>query len=291
MFLYLLIGFILYRRRIITAAGSKELASLLVHLIIPAVIVKSFCVERTGDTIVSLGVSALVGALLLALSVVCAALIFRRRPIENFASAFSNAGFMGIPLIQSVLGDSALLYVVPMIAILNILQWTYGADVLRESRGKTNLRSIFLNPIMIGTLLGLALFFSGLGTKLPDVLNTALSGVCSMNTPLAMVVLGTYLAKEKLSALFTKGKLYVVSAVRLVLIPLLSLAVLFALPIDSGIKYALLIAASCPVGANVAVYAQLYDKDYAYAGQTVVLSTLLSIVSLPLIVLLGGYVF
>ena len=111
-----------------------------------------------------------------------------------------------------------------------------------------------------------------------------------MNTSLAMLVLGTYLAKVKFSTLFTKRGLYTVSAARLFLIPAASALVLFVLPIDSTIKYTLLIAASCPVGANVAVYAQLYDKDYAYASQTVVMSTLLSMLSLPLVVLLGEVV-
>jgi len=290
MFLYLLIGFALYRGKIITAAGSKELASLLVYLIIPTVIIKSFCTVRTSQTLAALGISAAVGILLLAVSILIAKVLFRNRPIEHFAAAFSNAGFMGIPLIQAALGDTALLYIVPFIAVLNLLQWTYGADVLRQSHEKMSLRNIILNPIMLGTAVGLFLFLTNLGTKLPDVLGTALNGVCAMNTPLAMLVLGTYLAKEKLSTLFTRGGLYTVSAVRLLLIPAASALVLLVLPIDSTIKYAILIAASCPVGANVAVYAQLYDKDYAYASQTVVLSTLLSILSLPLIVMLGGVV-
>ncbi len=178
-------------------------------------------------------------------------------------------------------------YIVPFIAVLNLMQWTYGAGVLRQNHTKPNLHSIFMNPIMLGTAIGLLLFLTNPGTKLPDVLGTALSGICAMNTPLAMLVLGTYLAKEKFSTLFTRGGLYAVSAVRLLLIPAVSTTILFVLPIGSTVKYALLIAAACPVGANVAVYAQLYDKDYAYASQTVVLSTLLSILSLPLVVLLG----
>jgi len=288
MFLYLLIGFLLYRGKIITAVGSKELASLLVHLIIPAVIINSFCTERTSQTLAALGISAAIGILLLAFSMLIAKTLFRNRPIEHFAAAFSNAGFMGIPLIQAALGDTALLYIVPLIAALNLLQCTYGADVLRQSHTKANIRGILGNPIVLGTVIGLLLFLTNLGTKLPDVLGTALSGVCAMNTPLAMLVLGTYLAKEKLSTLFTRGRLYAVSAARLLLIPAVSALVLLILPIDRTIKYALLIAVSCPVGANVAVYAQLYDQDYAYASQAVVLSTLLSILTLPIVVLLGG---
>lgn len=245
MFLYLLVGFVLYRGKIITAAGGKELASLLVYLIIPAVIIKSFCTARTGQTLAALGISAAAGILLLAVSMLVAKTLFRNRPIEHFAAAFSNAGFMGIPLIQAALGDTALLYIVPFIAVLNLLQWTYGADVLRQNHAKMNLRSILVNPIMLGTGIGLLLFLTNFGTNLPDVFGTALNGICTMNTPLAMLVLGTYLAKEKFSTRFTRGQLYAVSAARLLLIPAASVLVLLILPIDRTIKYALLIAASC----------------------------------------------
>lgn len=291
MFLYLLIGFGLFRRNILTGTGSKDIASLLVHLVIPAVIIRSFCVPFSRETLEALCISTVVGAVLLFLSAAAARVIFGRKPIEQFAAAFSNAGFMGIPLIQGALGEEAVIFTVPFIAMLNFLQWTYGAGILQQKTVRKDWRSMICNPIMTGTVLGVVLFMTGLGARLPEVLSSALGGVCELNTPLAMLVLGTYLAKEKLRDLFTAYPLYAVSAVRQILIPVLSLMLLMFIPADHKIKYALLIAASCPVGANVAVYAQLYGKDYAYAGKAVVLSTLLSLLTLPVIVLAGSGVF
>ena len=138
---------------------------------------------------------------------------------------------------------------------------------------------------------GFALFITGLGAKLPAVIRGAVSGVAGLNGPLAMIVLGVYLAQCDLKTTFTRPRLYGLSAVRLVLIPLVMLFLLLVVPIDSTIKLVLLTAAATPVGSNVAVYAQLHDADYPYACQTVALSTVLSVVTLPLVLALGNILF
>lgn len=289
MVLYLLVGFFLYRGGVITSAGSKDLAAMLVKLIIPAVIVNSFCVPFSAQSLLSLGQSALLAALMLALAILVARWLYPHAPLENFSAAFSNAGFMGIPLVSAVLGADAVLYIVPFVALLNLLQWTYGADVICEKKTPVTLRQMLWNPPMVGIGIGLVLFVSGLGGALPTVAATMLQGVCGMNAPLAMVVLGVYLARENPATLFNDPRLYVVSAVRLLLVPLLSLLVLWVLPVPRALALAVLICAAAPVGANVAVYAQLYGRNHAYAGKMVVLSTLLSLISLPLVTAAGQF--
>lgn len=148
-----------------------------------------------------------------------------------------------------------------------------------------------LNPIFIGIFVGFALFITGLGAKLPAVIRGAVSGVAGLNGPLAMIVLGVYLAQCDLKTTFTRPRLYGLSAVRLVLIPLVMLFLLLVVPIDSTIKLVILTAAAAPVGSNVAVYAQLHDADYPYVCQTVALSTVLSVVTLPLVLALGNILF
>ena len=133
------------------------------------------------------------------------------------------------------------------------------------------------------TLIGLALFLGEI--RLPEVLRGCLSTVASLNTPLAMFTVGIYLAQTEIRQLFTRGKLYLVALVRLGIIPLAGLLLLSLVPeAYHDMKLALLLAVSCPVGSNVAVYAQLHGKDYPYAVETVVVSTLLSILSIPAVV-------
>lgn len=144
------------------------------------------------------------------------------------------------------------------------------------------LHTVLSNPIADGAILGLVIYFSDLGGRLPGPALTALTHIGNLNAPLAMIVLGVYLAQSDLRALFTSLRLYWISFVRLVLIPTLTLALFHFLPMPSDMRLAILIAAAAPVGANVAVYAQLNGLNHVYASQTVTLSTLLSIVILPL---------
>lgn len=147
--------------------------------------------------------------------------------------------------------------------------------------------AVFLNPLAGATLAGLILFFTGWGSRLPAALMGTLSGLSALNAPLAMMVLGVYVAQADFKTLWTDPALYKVSAVRLLLIPLLTAGLLKLFSMEYAMAGALLIAASAPVGANVAVYAQIHGKDYIYASKTVVVSTLLSVVSLPLVIGLG----
>lgn len=286
MLLYVAGGYLLFRTKKISAEGSRSLASMLITLIIPCVIVRSFCVEPTAEKIGQLAQSALLAALSLLLAMLAAALIYRKNPIDNFSSAFSNAGFIGIPLIQATLGEEAVFYIVAYVALLSILQWSYGVYVLTRRRELLKIKPLLWNPIVGGTVIGLVLFFTGWGVRLPSVLNTALSGAASLNAPIAMMVLGIYLAQTPIRSMLTTPRLYAVCAVRLLLIPLATLALLLAIPAPNDLRLALLLTAAAPIGANVAVYAQLHNLDYAYACKAVTLSTLLSCVTLPLFPLL-----
>jgi len=282
MFLFMGIGALLYKQKYITDEGSKSMGNLMIRLVLPCVILNAFLSERTPEKIKALGISILFAVVLLGLSMLVSRLLFKKDPIRHFAGAFSNPGFFGIPLIIAVLNDQAVFYVGPFIACLNILQWTYGVATLKEEKIKVNGKTIFGSPFIIAFLIGLVLFFSGI--KLPGILTDVISTSAGLNTPIAMLVSGVYLAKADPKAMIANGKLYAVSAARLLLIPALSAVLLSLLPNQYyDLKISLLIAAACPVGSNVAVYAQLHNKNYVYAVETVVMSTVLSIVSIPLL--------
>ncbi len=289
MFLYVGAGYILFRSGKITKKGSEDIASLLLRLVVPVVIVKSYCVEPTKERIQAILISFLLAAIFLVLAVILSRLFLRKRPIDHFAGAFSNAGFIGIPLVQAALGEEAVIYIAPMIALLNLLQSTYGVAIMTGKPVRVNLQ-LLKNPFVISLASSLFLFFTGLGVKLPDVITTAMSGIGSMNAPLAMIVLGVYFAQAEFRTLFNDLALYKVCAVRLIVIPAVTLLVCVILPVSKEPLLALMIAASAPTGANVAVYAQLEGLDYAYASKTVVLSTLFSVISIPLVLYVAGIV-
>jgi predicted permease len=283
MFLYLLIGYLLYKTGTITQNGGRELGNLLLNLVLPAVILNSFCIEYSAAQLKIFLLSTLLGALALAIALAAARLLFARRAIDQFSAAFSNVGFMGIPLVGAVLGQEAVFYLTGFVVLLNLLQWNAGIRLFCEKTERPGLHKIFLNPILLSAIVGLLLFTARLGTRLPVAAATALRGIAALNSPLAMIVLGTYLARTDWEKMFANPKLYQLCALRLLGIPLLTVLALALIPVSEEMRLAVLLGAAAPVGANVAFYAQRYGQDHTYASQCVALSTLLSIFSYPLI--------
>lgn len=287
MFLYMAIGGLLFQKGLITKEGSKSLANLLLYVVLPCVVVKSFCVARTPERTSGLLVSflAALGILLLAMAV--SHLLFKKNPIDDFGAAFSNAGFMGFPLVAAVQGSEAIFYAAGFVALLNALQWTYGQSLISGDPSYRSPKAILKNPLVLSLLLGILIFCFEL--PVPAIASDLLAALAALNAPLAMVILGVYLAQTDPKTLFNDPHLYVVAAARLVLIPLLTILVLKLLPAEyAAIATTLVIVAAAPIGSNVAVYAQKLGKDYAYAVRGVCLSTLLSAITMPLLMLLVG---
>lgn len=289
MSLYIAMGFALFKGKKITLAGSKDLATLLLWLVVPAMLINSFCVPYSAEKLREFGVSFLLGLLALLLSMGLSALLFRKDALENLAVAFSNAGFMGIPLVKQSLGEEAVFYLVGFVAAINLFQWCYGLFLLGGQKSKGSWKGVLTSPVVLGSLIGFLIFVTGLGDKLPGVVDGALKGVAAVNAPLAMIVLGVYLAQTRLQSLITTPRLYLLSGARLALIPLVTLAVFTLLPVSTPIRLTVLIAASAPIGSNAAVYAQIYGRDYPYACKAVAQSTVLSILTLPLMVTLAQW--
>ncbi len=284
MFLLGCLGFALYKVKKITVEGSKALGNILIYLALPAVIINGFLVERTEEHLLGMLCSAIAAAILLLTSAVISRIFFRKDPIAAFAGAFSNPGFFGVPLIIASVGQGAVFYVASFIAFLNVGQWTYGVSLLNEQsiRQGFHPKKLVRAPFMIAILIGMCFFLTRI--QLPSVVKGCLTTVASLNTPLAMFTVGIYLAQTDIRQMIRRLSNYQVAAVRLLAVPALSVLLLSLLPASMhDMKMALLLAAACPVGSNVAVYAQMQGKDYAYAVETVVISTLFSIMTIPVI--------
>ena len=288
MFLLAGIGYLLFKGGKISLEGIKTIGNILIYGSLPAVIINGFRIERTAEHVSGLLWSAAAALTIVLLSILISHFVFRKDGVAAFATSFANPGFFGIPLIVASLGQGAVFYAAPFIAFLNIGQWTYGVSrlngqpVLQGFQPKKLIKA----PFVIAILVGIFLFATQL--PLPAIVENCLSNVAGLNTPLAMFTVGVYLAQTDLVKMFGRRTLYLVSALRLLVIPVLSLLILSLLPSSMHVmKTVLLIVAACPVGSNVAVYAQLHGKDYPYAVETVIISTLLSIVTIPFILYLS----
>ena len=290
MFLLAGVGFAMSKSGKITKEGSKSIGNILIYGSLPCVLISSFFIEKTQEHMIGLAISAALGFLLVLMSILVGKLCFREDAIAKFAAAFSNPGFFGIPLILASLGSGCVFYVAGFIACVNLGQWTYGVAVMTGQKGGFSLKRLVTAPFAIAIAIGLAIFLTGI--EIPGILKNSITAIKELNTPLAMFTVGIYLAQTDLKNMFFKKSLYSISLVRLLVIPALAILLLWPLPASMlDMKIALFIAAACPVGSNIAVYAQLHNQDYAYSVETVIISTILAIVTMPIMVSLAQMVW
>lgn len=285
MFALMLLGLLLSRRSMITEQGSRDLSNVLLYAVIPCVILRSYMSEFSTEKLRAMGLSALIAVIAFAASIAVAYLTCgTRHRIENFAVAFGNAGFIGIPLVTAVFGPEAAFYVVSFSTFANLLQWTYGIVIISGKKETMNLRMVFVNPVFISMVIGIALFV--LQPTLPTVVTGTIGYIADGNTVLAMIILGYYLSKVQLRGLFADARLYLFSALRLLVVPAVTILVFLPFPFARGeITLITLIAAATPIASSTAIFAQKFDQDYRRAVSYVCLSTFLSVATLPLVML------
>ena len=285
MFALMLLGLLLSRRGMITEQGSRDLSNVLLYAVIPCVILRSYMSEFSTEKLRAMGLSALIAVIAFAASIAVAYLTCGTRlRIENFAVAFGNAGFIGIPLVTAVFGPEAAFYVVSFSTFANLLQWTYGIVIISGKKETMNLRMVFVNPVFISMVIGIALFV--LQPTLPTVVTGTIGYIADGNTVLAMIILGYYLSKVQLRGLFADVRLYLFSALRLLVVPAVTILVFLPFPFARGeITLITLIAAATPIASSTAIFAQKFDQDYRRAVSYVCLSTILSVATLPLVML------
>ena len=284
MFLLMLTGFVFYKKQIIKDQTSKDLGQILLKLVIPVVIINNFCIERTPEKTQDLIISAALSLVALVLAMAVSYIVFRRKDtVANFSSSFSNCGFIGIPLVSATLGSQAVFYISTMVALINTLQPTYGAWVMSGDKSVISFRKVATHPVVLAVIAGIIIYFTQI--PVPTVARSFMTTISGLNTPLAMLISGVYLAQSDLIAMFKKPNTYVVSLFRLVIIPVLTFVAFKLIPFGSTeLKVALLITAACPVGSNVAIFAQMYDQDYKSAVEQVCLTTIFCLITIPLLI-------
>jgi len=290
MFLLMGIGTLMYKRGLISAQGSKELGAVLLYVVTPLVLIRAYSIEatpaRTYGLLVSLGLS-IVG---FSISVIIARIFFKNHRLEQFGTAFSNSGFIGIPLVLAALGNEAVLYLSAYLVLTAVAMWTYGIVLMTGTTKSLHIKKILTNPILIAALVGLLIYTFRI--PMPPLFAKTLDAVAGLNTPIAMFVLGIYMAQLSFREIFRFGIIYPTSFIHLILIPMLVIGAFMFIPAQFNVmKTTVLIAISAPCAANVAIMAQQFHMDYTEGVKIVIVSTLLCIITLPLIVLLAQIVW
>lgn len=292
LFALMAVGFACRKRGLLTDASIRGIVEILVVIVTPALVLHAFQRPYDPAMLRGLGFVALAAGVghAVAIALVSVLIRHRRKPTQNVlrvAAVFSNAGFMGIPLDQAILGDAGVFYGVVYVGVFNIVMWSWGYCTIRNVPARALLgpaaQSMFVNPGTIGLALGLPVFFASY--TLPSVLHEPVKCLADLNTPLAMIVIGYYLAGARFGAMFRTGAAYVATAFRLLGFPLLMIGALWVLKdrlaLDRTMMLALVVSASAPVAALTSMLAAKYDSDVDMSVGIVSGTTLLSILTMP----------
>lgn len=289
----ILVGCFITRKGMLTDRGASEITTVLIKLVTPCVIINSF-IGSAGSLDISLLLMAIaLPAIWQLIGLGVSLLVFKKEPVERqkvlrFSLIFSNVGFMGIPLVQGIVGDRGVIYASFGVVMFNVLCWTYGYSMM-SGEAKLDIRTVLLNPGVIGIAIGLPIYF--LKLELPGIIAEPLGYIADLNTPLAMLVIGSYIAKADLHSFMSDLSVYKVSFLRLLAIPAVLLGILILLP--EGVRpekelfLATMVQAATPVAANAVLFAVQYKRDSELASKLVAVSTVLSIITIPILTILA----
>lgn len=291
MYVLMAIGFIVYRKKLINEEGTKQLSNLLVWVINPLIMLTRYQMDFSMIKLKELGISFVVSLGAMLIGFLIGEIIFKKNQnIDKFAIGFANAGFIGIPLVTSIMGIDKVFFLSAYLVCFGILSYTYGIYMVSGNKKLITVRSLVLNPGIIAVVFGLLIFISPI--KLPTIIYSAFNLVGGTNTPIAMILLGTYIAKSKFISLFSDRHAYFVCFVKLIIIPIVIIVLFKFLPAELvEIKTVVLIAMSTPVGLTVPMFSQMYGGNYEYGAKLVGLSTLLSLATIPMILYLANIIW
>ena len=290
MFLLMSIGFFLAKKNILTSVGVKQMSELVLRVVVPCVIINAY--QR--DFNIALAKSLLMGVIFAiifhTIQIVVSPLIFRPREdkkdrVAIFSSVYSNCGFMAFPLIEALYGTEGVFFSVAYLTVFNVLHWTHGVYIYTKDIKQLSIKRAFFTPGVLGTLTGLLLFVFGI--TLPSPISRTLSFMASLNTPLPMIILGTYLTNINIKKVIKDGYLWIVSLMRLLVYPIIAIIVAKLMNLEGTLAMSLILAASCPIATVTTLFAVRFDVQSEYASEGVSFSTILSIITIPLVMVMA----
>ena len=291
LFLLIGVGAVCAKTKLLSDGGVKALANLVLYIATPCVIIKSCIREFDPQMLWGFLTVVAVAAVNHGLLILLARAVFRdgdadRRRVFRSAVVFSNAGYMAIPLQQAILGDVGVFYCAAYVIVFNVFLWTYGlAEMSGESR--LSVKKILLNPGVIGVAVGLLLFV--LPIPVPALIADGIGHLAALNTPVPMLIVGYYLAQTDLLAALRDARGWLCIALRLVAAPLLALGALLLCGVRGDLLTSCMICIATPVATACTMFATRFDRGPKLSVNLVSLSTLLSVVTLPLLVALTNW--
>ncbi|MBQ9745533.1 MAG: AEC family transporter [Clostridia bacterium] len=294
MLLYACPGFLMVRTGLVKGAAISDFAKLLMYVCQPALTIYSFMQAEFSLTMVRdmLFVFAFVLCLFAAALLFFRFVVFRKKAqdvryrIYTLAICFSNCAFMGVPVLEALLPDypQAVVFSAMFALAMNILGWTLASAIITNDKKYMSVKKIVLNPAVLSLLVAVPLFVSGV--RLPVQLDSMITLLARMTTPLCMLIMGMRLATARLASVFASPAKYIIAVVKGFAFPLLALGLLLLFPVEKNLRAAVYIMMACPAASVVLNFAEMLGEGQETAAGLVLLSTVLSAVTIPVMVMI-----
>ena len=294
LFVLIISGIFLYKKNIIREDGKKLLSDILIKFVVPCMIINSYMGKFNDEVLDNIGKSFIYSIILCVIGIVISLAVSfvvsdEHKGIFRFACSFSNAAYMGFPLIRALFGEEGILYASSYVTVFNILLWSVGYVFFEDKMPiKKLLKNLITCPPIIAVVVGLIIYLF----KIPvtNIIADPISSVGAMTTPISMIVTGVAMGEAGIVRLIKQKHLLYGLFIRLILIPMVSLLVFYIFNISGIVATVTLVLEACPCAAITTMFAIQYGHDQKYAAALVVISTICSIVTLPLYVYLIGMI-
>ncbi len=288
LYIIVAVGYICDKLGVYTEETARKTVNFLLYFVASCTLINSFIkIEATADTVgkffTAFGLSVATHVIAILINM----LTFRNKrdeknPVYKFASIYGNVAFMALPLAQAVLGDEGVLYCAGGAVVFNLFTFTHGVKLMSKEGTKLSIKKILINPGVIATVIGLPIFL--IGFDVPYLIARPVEMLADLNTPVAMLVFGTYLSRTDLKTMLLDKKIYAVAAMKLAVLPLICMGVYYLFGLRGTLLTAVIITASVPSANNTFMFSSLYGRDAATASKTVALVSFMSILTMPVII-------
>lgn len=287
--LMLSIGFFLRKQKIVTPEIRKGLSTLLINVVLPCTVIISFMNDSVvnSDLLMTCFIAVLISAIIQTVSIIASKFLFQKYEktdanVLSYGMIVSNSAFIGIPIIQSIYGSEAVMFTSVFQIPIIVTMWTIGLALFKPIDHKHALKSVIKNPSVVAVMIGFVIMLTGI--KFPLFITKTISSIASCTTAISMFVVGSILAEIEWKNLFEK-KVLLYCAIRLIIYPFLVFIALIFLNAPTLIKAIAVIMTGMPAGSTTAILAEQYGCDAKFAAKLILVSTVLSVITIPILCL------
>lgn len=288
LYIMVAVGFVSDKVGLLTEETAKRVVKFLLYVVASCTLINSFIkIEATPDTVTKFFTAFGLSVATHTIAILINTLTFRNKkdeknPVYKFASIYGNVAFMALPLAQAVLGDEGVLYCAGGAVVFNLFTFTHGVKLMSSQGEKLDIKKIIINPGVIACVIGLPVFLTNV--NVPYLISAPIENIAALNSPVAMLVFGTYLSRTDLKTMLFDKKIYLTAIMKLLVLPIICLGIYYLIGLRGAVLTASIITASVPSANNTFMFSSIYGRDAAVASKTVALVSFLSILTMPVMI-------